>query len=97
MPAVAVGFTVGNSDEDADCDSDAEMLIHGRLRRINYSRATWLLQDQILKKSAGFWRTIILSSLSKTLYPYAQYIRSLDLQDLKQLITNFQFEATCSK
>lgn len=32
------------------------------------------------------WRTIVLSSLGKTLYPYSQYIRMLDLGDLKSLL-----------
>lgn len=40
-----------------------------------------------LRRCARLWRTIILSSLGKTLYPYSQYIRTLNLQDLKELLT----------
>lgn len=29
------------------------------------------------------WRTILLSSMGKTLYPYSQFIRTLDLQELE--------------
>lgn len=33
------------------------------------------------------WRTILLSSQGKTLYPYSQYIHVLNLQDLERLLT----------
>lgn len=36
---------------------------------------------------AGLWQSIILSSLDKTLYPYSHYIRTLDLQNLTELLT----------
>ena len=39
------------------------------------------------KQCAGRWRTIILSSLGKTLYPYTQYIRTLDLRGLENLLS----------
>ena len=35
------------------------------------------------KKWVHLWRTIILSSLGKTLYPYSQYLRKLNLRDLE--------------
>lgn len=40
-----------------------------------------------LMKWAGRWRTILLSSLGKTLYPYSQYICGLNLRDLERLLT----------
>ncbi|MCJ1266352.1 hypothetical protein MMC22_006235 [Lobaria immixta] len=48
--------------------------------------------DQYVKQWAVLWRTIILSSQGKTLYPYAQYIRTLDLRDLELLLTDIWFE-----
>lgn len=33
------------------------------------------------------WRTILLSSLGKTMYPYSQYIQTLNLRDLEYLLT----------
>ncbi|MCJ1267194.1 hypothetical protein MMC22_007079 [Lobaria immixta] len=47
--------------------------------------------ERIFKKWATLWRSIILSSLSKTLYPYSQYIRTLDLGDLMQLIRDSEY------
>jgi hypothetical protein len=32
------------------------------------------------------WRTIILSSMGKTLFPYSKYIRTLRVQDLEDLL-----------
>lgn len=43
-------------------------------------------EKRIMMKCAGLWRTIILSSLGKTLYPYSQYLRTLNLQDLAELL-----------
>ena len=44
-----------------------------------------------VKRWTGLWRTIILSSLGKTLYPYSQYIRTLNLEDLGELLTDRDF------
>ena len=32
------------------------------------------------------WKTIILSSMGKTLFPYSKYIRTLRVQDLEDLL-----------
>lgn len=43
-------------------------------------------KEEILMRRAGLWRTIILSSLGKTLYPYCLYFRALDLESLECLL-----------
>lgn len=51
---------------------------------------------KIIMKWAGLWRTIILSSLGRTLYPYCQSIRTLDLDNLRTLIIDTKFrDETC--
>lgn len=42
-------------------------------------------------KWARMWRSIILSSLGKTLFPYAQFIRNLRLGDLQELLEEGKF------
>lgn len=39
-----------------------------------------------MSKWALLWKSIILSSIGKTVYPYALYIRSLDLRNLTNLL-----------
>lgn len=95
----------GNEDEDTDCSSDEdsdggndeEITAHDRLVRKNRGRTAKLLQQRITMKCAGLWRTIILSSMSKTLYPYSQSIRKLNLGDLEDLLTDPSFGAVASK
>lgn len=48
-------------------------------------------QGQSVSRWAGLWRTMILSSLNKTAYPYCQYIRTLDLRDLRELLEDPEF------
>lgn len=62
-----------------------------------WGQDTWLMEfstqdiaprdesDSFLKR-AGLWRTIILSSIGKTLYPYSQYIWTLNLQHLEVVV-----------
>lgn len=45
-----------------------------------------MVRGRNLKRWACRWRTILLSSLGRTLYPYSQYIRKLNLCDLKNLL-----------
>ncbi|MCJ1265480.1 hypothetical protein MMC22_005359, partial [Lobaria immixta] len=51
-----------------------------------------LQKSGYVKKRAAFWRTIIVSTLGETLYPYSQYIRMLDLQHLAGLLKDPQFK-----
>lgn len=46
-----------------------------------------MTQRPTLMKWPSRWRTILLSSLGKTLYPYSQYISVLNLRDLERLLT----------
>lgn len=72
---------------DEESDSDEEYPAQERFLRIN-RRANRLSEDRTLSKFVGLWRTIILSSLNKTLYPYSRYIRALNLRDLNLLLTD---------
>lgn len=77
MPGVAP-ITNGESDEDHEGDednddsSDEEIAAINRLGRTHRSHAMKLSQERIMVKCACLWRTIILSSLSKTLFPSSQ-------------------------
>ena len=42
--------------------------------------------EQMSYKWALLWRTIILSSHGKTLYPYCRYVRTLSLEDLRDML-----------
>lgn len=48
-------------------------------------------KERITLKWAIMWRSIILSSLGKTRFPYSQYIRTLRLQDLYELLSEGKF------
>lgn len=43
-------------------------------------------QDVAVMKWSILWRTIILSALGKTMYPYCRHLRELDLKDLSFLL-----------
>lgn len=81
--------TNGGSDEVEvySQDKSAASLYEARLRQ----------QERVLLKWARLWRTIILSSLGKTLYPYSRYIRTLNLQDLGELLQDSKFKDKISK
>lgn len=49
------------------------------------------LHEKNLMKSSVRWRTIILSSLGRTIFPYSHYIRTFDLGKLQQLLSDFEF------
>ena len=85
-----------------DCCSDEEPPADDELGGMKYA-ARLAEEKRVLKRKlsswepyvkqwAVLWRTIILSSLGETLYPYAQYIRTLDLRDLELLLTDIRFE-----
>lgn len=71
--------TNGGSDED----------------QISALESTWQAKERrhqdIVSKWAGLWRTMILASLGKTLFPYSRFIRTLDLQDLGELLQEAKF------
>ena len=48
-------------------------------------------QERITMKWASMWRSIMLSGLDKTLFPYSHFIRALQLQDLQDLLQDDKF------
>lgn len=48
-------------------------------------------QELIVQKWSILWRTVILSALGKTMLPYYNYIRVLDLYDLQLLLDDDKF------
>ena len=76
------------------------------LYRASYDRAVKLgsseglsLAEQELnvQKWSILWRSIILSALGKTLYPYCRHLRMLDLRDLGDLLEDDKFRGNISK
>ncbi|KAF2748035.1 hypothetical protein M011DRAFT_476664 [Sporormia fimetaria CBS 119925] len=51
----------------------------------------------MVQKWSVMWRSLILSSRGKTLFPYCRYIKALDLRDLEQLLDDDQFRGKISK
>lgn len=49
-------------------------------------------QELIVQRWSIQWRSIILSALDKTLLPYCQYLRVLDLGDLEMLFEEVRFQ-----
>ena len=54
-------------------------------------------KEQLTMQWASLWRTIVLSSLGKTLFPYSKYVRRLDLQDLQELLQDNKFRDSISR
>lgn len=43
-------------------------------------------ENRSWKSWVGVWRTIIRSSLNKTMYPYCNYLRNLNLGELEEIL-----------
>lgn len=54
-------------------------------------------QELVVYKWSILWRSIIASSLEKTLFPYCRYIRVLDLRDLTYLLEDPKFRGRVLK
>lgn len=54
-------------------------------------------QGQNVQRWAVLWRTIILSALGKTLFPYCRNLRLLDLRDLSELLADDKFRGKTMK
>ena len=48
-------------------------------------------QKRMMSRWAGLWRSMILSSLDQTAFPYCRYIRALNLSDLIALLDDTKF------
>ncbi|MCJ1423974.1 hypothetical protein MMC29_001861 [Sticta canariensis] len=88
-------ITNNGSDEDG---SDEEISAPCRcLYRPNRIIKKIPSQKKLISmKCTSLWRAIVLSSLGKTLYPYSQYIRTLNLRDLEELIIQSDVRAIIS-
>ena len=73
-------------------NDEIEMAPQERTSRAAYEKG----QEQLIVKWASMWRSIILSSLGKTLFPYSRYVRTLSLQDLEHLLQDAKFLGTPS-
>lgn len=54
-------------------------------------------QELNVQKWSILWRTLILSALGKTLFPYCRHIRSLDLLDLGYLLEDDKFRGSIAR
>lgn len=73
-------------------DSDEEILAYHKMdNKVHEERM--VDEPRNTMGWANLWRTILLSSLGKTLYPYSQYIRTLNLKHLTTLLKEFQKRA----
>lgn len=89
------------SDDDSDHSSDEEIPVHGGwrgiLRGITHGRAGRPAQKRVVMKHAGLWRSLILSTLDKTFYPYCHYIRTLNFHYLEKLLKDRNFRSKTRK
>ncbi|KAL8946428.1 MAG: hypothetical protein Q9222_007180 [Ikaeria aurantiellina] len=82
MHDVAPVTNRGSSDVDVSAPERAKTTYKTRLR-----------QEQLLiLRWAQLWRVIFLSAIGKTLFPYARYIRNLNLEDLEELLQDAKFK-----
>ncbi|KAL9007645.1 MAG: hypothetical protein Q9180_009605, partial [Flavoplaca navasiana] len=72
----------GSSDVDISLQERAKVTYKARLNQEEVMTMRW----------AQLWRTIIMSALGKTLFPYTRYIRTLNLEDLEALLEDTKFK-----
>lgn len=48
-------------------------------------------QELVVQRWSIMWRTILLSCLGETLFPYCRYLRVLDLRDVYELLDDDKF------
>lgn len=70
---------------------DAQWLMESSMQdeapvRYGVGKKCKLIQGTNFSRWTCRWRTILLSSLGKTMYPYSQYLRTLNLGDLEHLL-----------
>jgi len=77
-------------------NEEVELSRHGRAEATNLGdRAAQ--QEQIVRKWSQLWRSIILSSLNKTVFPYCRYIRALNFRDLRYLLEDSKFKGKIAR
>lgn len=55
------------------------------------------LQEQQLQKWTIMWRSLIMSSLDETMFPYCRYLKALELRDFQNMIEEERFRGKTSK
>ncbi|KAK3709835.1 hypothetical protein LTR37_010663 [Vermiconidia calcicola] len=71
---------------------------HERAAKLGGSEGLSLPEQELnVQKWSILWRSIILSALGKTLYPYCRHLRMLDLRDLGYLLEDDKFRGKISK
>ena len=63
---------------------------HERATRVDNETLSHSDQDVIVMKWAILWRSLILSTLGDTMYPYGRHLRMLDLRDLSNLLDELE-------
>ncbi|KAL8715082.1 MAG: hypothetical protein Q9220_001039 [cf. Caloplaca sp. 1 TL-2023] len=82
MHDVAPVTNRGSSDVDMSMQERAKTTYKTRLHHEQLMIIRW----------AQLWRVIFLSAIGKTLFPYARYIRNLNLEDLEELLQDAKFK-----
>ena len=65
--------------------------------RLGKPKETETALSNMTAKWAILWRSMIMSSFKKTLYPYSRYVRVLDLKDLVSLLEDPWFKGATRK
>ena len=63
----------------------------------DYEGYSFADQGLLVQKWSILWKSIILSTLDKTMYPYCRYLRVLDLRDLGFFLDHEMLRGTVSK
>ena len=77
-------------------NEEVELTRHARAGAPNF-RDRVVQQEQIVRKWSQLWRSIILSSLNKTAFPYCRYIRALNFRDLRYLLEDPKFKGETAR
>ncbi len=77
-------------------NEEVELSRLGKLADTSF-RERMAQQEQIVRKWSRLWRSIILSSLDKTVFPYCRYIRALNFRDLRYLLEDSKFKGDITK
>ncbi|KAL8663397.1 MAG: hypothetical protein Q9202_003916 [Teloschistes flavicans] len=72
----------GSSDVDVPAQERATTTYKARLQQ----------EEAMVVRWAQLWRIIALSAMGQTLFPYARYIRALNLEDLEELLEDAKFK-----
>lgn len=62
------------------------------LDRAKPQRARMNPEEFMTMRWAQLWRTLVLSAMDKTLFPYARHVRTLNLEDLEELLQDPKFK-----